>query len=781
MLRGVVVLAALAAGACSVLGSSLDDFTKGGGSASCDLGLESCGSDCVDTNSDPKHCGACGNACDSAKVCANGACADSCPSGLENCSGACVDIQKDAQHCGACGSPCSAGQLCTSGTCDQSCGAGQTACGSSCVDTQTDEQHCGACDSPCAVGQACQGGTCVADCQTGQTQCGDVCVDTQANAQNCGGCGQACATGESCQAGKCEVTCPGGQVACSGLCFDLQNDVNNCGSCANKCAAGEVCGNGQCALVCPTGQTACSGQCADLQTDSAHCGTCGNACGVNEECSGGSCVIACKTQLNNPLPADPWGEVWDGNERAAADYATAESTCEGIGGRLPTATELYRVSATQSATVGQSIHTNWLWSIVPRDATSRVRVRLSDANVASQTITSSLNYRCVCPPPLPKSFVGNNCHGPSGQACYGLETEGKRYNIDLQDRAPLTVGSAIWECTFNRGHLPTFTTMFEAIQQGLDGGTTNNWLHTADSVHNNWTAIVRWQNTLAAPLVMGNGSWSGTTTNRPFRCIGVNYESGTHPATIPDEFVGPLSAYKGEAVDSAATATWAEANDACFAKGGHVPRDDELAELIQQGLDGGTTNSWLWTSDQVGYNGTDFLTKEVRWTGTAPEFSFTYSGDMNWTYKTANRLYRCIYYPVDTSYAGPAAADCAGGCTELALPGTSGAKMWLDSFDRAPPADFEVAVDTCRQNGGHLASNRDLIEAIRAGLPNGSNAWLWTSDMSKATNTNGNLLMQIVRWQGVDAAYSDQYNTYSTWSNPTTTRPFRCMWSNELR
>jgi hypothetical protein len=28
---------------------------------------------------------------------------------------------------------------------------------------------------------------------------------------------------------------------------------------------------------------------------------------------------------------------------------------------------------------------------------------------------------------------------------------------------------------------------------------------------------------------------------RPFRCLGTNFDPGTHPATIPEEFVAPLS------------------------------------------------------------------------------------------------------------------------------------------------------------------------------------------------------------------------------------------------
>ena len=48
---------------------------------------------------------------------------------------------------------------------------------------------------------------------------------------------------------------------------------------------------------------------------------------------------------------DPWDVKWDAIERAPATLDAAQVTCRAFGGRLPTATELYRVAANQS---GQS-------------------------------------------------------------------------------------------------------------------------------------------------------------------------------------------------------------------------------------------------------------------------------------------------------------------------------------------------------------------------------------------------------------------------------------------
>lgn len=765
--------------ACSVFGSSLDGYADGDAQPSCGAGLSVCGSSCVDTGSDPAHCGGCGKACGSGLVCANGECTDSCPTGLEDCAGACVNVQTSTLHCGGCGLGCTSGQLCVSGACVASCSGGAIDCGGACVDPQTDAQHCGGCDQACSLGQACSGGSCAASCTSGQTECSGLCVDTQSSAQHCGTCGNACAVGQICAEGGCKIFCPGGQVECSGLCFDLQSDINNCGSCGNGCATGQVCSSGGCTFNCATGQTECSGGCVNTQTDPSHCGSCGNGCAANQECVNGSCQIACKTLLNQQI-TDPWGTAWDGLERAVSTYDAASAICAGIGGRLPTATELYRVSAIQSATVGQTIHTNYLWSVVPFSSTAQVRVRLSDANVANLATTSTTNFRCVCPAPLPQTFTGNNCHGPPGSACFTLDTDNKRLNVDLQDRAPMAVGSALWECAFNRGRLTNSLTLFEAMQQGLPGGS-NVYLSTADAVTTTQVALLRWTGVATNPSYSAAASDGANGTVRPVRCVGVNYESGTHPATVPDEFVAPLTRLKSETADSATTVAWLAAHDTCVSRGGHMPRGVELGELVQQGLPAGS-NGWVWSADQGDYNGAAYRTHIVRWLGTVSMLGFTTTTDISVSDKVTNRLSRCIYYPIDTTYTGPAAADCAGGCFELALPGSAGAKLWLDAFDRAPAASLQNAISTCRAAGGHLASPRDYVEAIRGGLPNGTNAYLWTADRIRHTDPTLGVTPRVhtVRWNGVNPAFTD-VPTATNSALLTASLAYRCLWTNELR
>lgn len=40
-----------------------------------------------------------------------------CPSPLEECEGQCVDVQSDRRHCGGCGRSCAAGDACVAATC----------------------------------------------------------------------------------------------------------------------------------------------------------------------------------------------------------------------------------------------------------------------------------------------------------------------------------------------------------------------------------------------------------------------------------------------------------------------------------------------------------------------------------------------------------------------------------------------------------------------------------------------------------------------------------------
>lgn len=70
---------------------------------------------CGNRSCGPDGCGGtCGAGCTSPEVCSNGACASSCPMGRETCEGTCVDLQTDPRNCAACGHVCSS---CVNGFC----------------------------------------------------------------------------------------------------------------------------------------------------------------------------------------------------------------------------------------------------------------------------------------------------------------------------------------------------------------------------------------------------------------------------------------------------------------------------------------------------------------------------------------------------------------------------------------------------------------------------------------------------------------------------------------
>jgi hypothetical protein len=81
-----------------------------------------------------------------------------CPDGESVCGSSCVDTTSDPTHCGGCDQPCA--MFCLAGECAADCGA-LVACGGACVDTQGNRDHCGGCDQPCAAGQECVEGSCV--------------------------------------------------------------------------------------------------------------------------------------------------------------------------------------------------------------------------------------------------------------------------------------------------------------------------------------------------------------------------------------------------------------------------------------------------------------------------------------------------------------------------------------------------------------------------------------------------------------------------------------------
>ena len=342
--RGILLSLLVVSGCGSSRPVSLDGATDG---LVCTPGVwgekrVDCNGTCVDTEFDPKNCGACGVVCPTpAGFCARGKCLDClCQLTHHCCSGSCVDTHSDNDNCGACGNKCdtSAGFTCTgelAGKC--TCvGDNMTDCGGVCVDTNTDPKNCGSCGTQCATYEICVGSCVYDDCAPPLMCCGGTVTDPKSDNNNCGSCGNVCdtANGFTCQNGSC--SCIAAMTDCNGTCVNLQMDPSNCGACGTVCTGGVDCVGGTC---CPhNAPNLCFGVCVDLQTDSNNCGACGCKCS-NAICTSGQCALLCGTGLTGcghytdpacpkPIPTVCVSPQTDNNNcGACGNVCTGGQTC----------------------------------------------------------------------------------------------------------------------------------------------------------------------------------------------------------------------------------------------------------------------------------------------------------------------------------------------------------------------------------------------------------------------------------------------------------------------
>jgi hypothetical protein len=114
---------------------------------------------CVDVAADVDNCGQVGHQCNDDEYCVSGACV--CRPGLTNVGGNCVDTNTDPNHCGPADATCGGGTpRCAGGVCVASCGGGFDNCNGACVDTDTDPLNCGGCGDNCNNDEICVNGNC---------------------------------------------------------------------------------------------------------------------------------------------------------------------------------------------------------------------------------------------------------------------------------------------------------------------------------------------------------------------------------------------------------------------------------------------------------------------------------------------------------------------------------------------------------------------------------------------------------------------------------------------
>ncbi|MFO0610136.1 MAG: MXAN_6577-like cysteine-rich protein [Polyangiales bacterium] len=248
----------------------------------CGAGEVPCGARCVVIDSNPLHCGRCGNACAADQECLVGTCSPRCPAGTSRCGLPCVDLSIDAANCGACGRACPAGMRCTAGACELACAAGQLACGGRCVDPATDVANCGACGRACPASQRCRAGACVptgpgapcgsnADCDPTAPTCFPQAIGWQG-----GYCTRQC-TRDDCPAGSLCIS-DGSANFCLRTC-----------TAASGCRAGYLCRSvGGTDSVCYPSCTANPYALCGAATCNAATGICRFVCASNGDCTAGS-------------------------------------------------------------------------------------------------------------------------------------------------------------------------------------------------------------------------------------------------------------------------------------------------------------------------------------------------------------------------------------------------------------------------------------------------------------------------------------------------------------
>lgn len=150
------------------------------------------------------HCGSCdADVCEGPEhgeaICDEGSCGAECDPNYDECQQSCVDFQTNPDHCGECGNDCSEDEVCDGGSCESDCPgesfdcAGQCqpedsdyeVCDEQCIDTAEHDDHCGECNEGCAEGESCDEGSCQcageccedSDCPEGQSCTNNHCMD----------------------------------------------------------------------------------------------------------------------------------------------------------------------------------------------------------------------------------------------------------------------------------------------------------------------------------------------------------------------------------------------------------------------------------------------------------------------------------------------------------------------------------------------------------------------------------------------------------------------------
>jgi hypothetical protein len=200
--------------ATTAAGCGVDDGIVGG---DCATGYTDCSLKCVNLQTDPENCGACGHVCPPSVGCSGGVCEVSLDGSIED-----GEVEGD-------GSPFVDGTL-PVGYCD----ANSNSIECKHKDSGTDGNTGGSDD-----GSNGEGGGGSGDGGDGAVVYPDGCAPPFDTIDNCGTCGNVCEDGGVCSlvdgGFMCEPLCTAPLVDCSGQCVNLARDPYNCGMCGKVC------------------------------------------------------------------------------------------------------------------------------------------------------------------------------------------------------------------------------------------------------------------------------------------------------------------------------------------------------------------------------------------------------------------------------------------------------------------------------------------------------------------------------------------------------------------
>ena len=489
---------------------------------------------------------------------------------------------------------------------------------------------------------------------------------------------------------------------------------------------------------------------------------------------------------------DAWGATWDGQPRAATTWTKADQACKALGGRLPTATELYRNNTSSGgSTISGPQATEYLWTLISAYQTSyKVAVRLSNGGTTSYKESTSLQYRCVWPKAnATKGFNAGHCHGTPGSTCTAHDGV---WNIDSQDRPPLDYAAATNECAFYGGSIPSLTDWSEAIHEGLKNGT-NNWMWTGKATYwynkGHGMSTIRWSGTGTPNWYYYKSTWANVHYGYSylrFRCIGL---------ATPANFTKPTATCNGGCLTvdrrrsvmlidktERSSSDYKTAFANCRVLGGDMPNVADFTEAVHHKLPGG--KNWIFLAEPMYWysNGYGYPIAKFSGTGTEHWMYYGWGSQASDSWGYSKYYYRCIWRTMAKALPKCSSTQvikvASGKATCVAqVKGTSAGKaqtekidQWSNAWDgveRGSYATYANAAQLCKLYGGRLPTSTELYRVRASGNPHktigttSNSNYLWTTT---PYYSNGNRIAMRV---------SDGKLTYY---KESATRPYRCVW-----